>query len=195
MKVVTTGYFAFKTGDTYIILEKNKNEEGKLEVFDTHLLITIGEDETRLESDGEIQNWFDEHDYILSKTSPRWIEYNPNPNHNTKANDCTIRAYCAAENLEWDDAYDIACRYGKDLAFMPNDGKAVTKVVEDEFGYVKHKLLKEERGMTVNEFAIKHNKGTYLVMVASHLVAVIDGEYYDSWDSGNKKVRNYFSKS
>lgn len=194
MRTITKGYFTFKSGDTYLILDSNKNEVGKIDVCDAHLLVTINDEETRLE-ELEIQPWFDKHpEYMITKDSPRWVEYNPNPNHNTKANDCTIRAYCAAEKLEWDDAYDIACKYGKNLAFMPNDNTAVKRIVEEEFGYTRHKLSKEERGTTVNDFAIKHNEGTFLVEVARHLVAVINGEYYDSWDSGKKKIRGYYTK-
>ena len=53
---------------------------------------------------------------------------------------------------------------------MPNDNTAVKRIVEEEFGYTRHKLSKEERGTTVNDFAIKHNEGTFLVEVARHLV-------------------------
>lgn len=196
MKVTSKGYFTLKSGDTFLLLDENKNEVGKIDVFVAHVIVTIDGEEENL-SEQELQHWLDTHDYMISKDSPRWVEYNPNPNNNTKANDCTIRAYCAAENLEWDAAYDIACRYGKELAFMPNDSSAVKHIVEEEFGYVRHKLSKEDRGekgMTVNDFAIKYNKGTYLVEVARHLVAVIDGEYYDSWDSGKKKIKGYYVK-
>jgi len=31
-------------------------------------------------------------------------------------------------------------------------------------------------------------------MVARHLVAVVDGQYFDSWDCGDKKVIKYFAK-
>ena len=197
MKITAKGYFTLKSGDTFLLLDMVKNEIGKMEVFAEHVTVQLnGEEEENL-NELELQHWLDTHELMISKDSPRWVEYNPNPNHNTKANDCTIRAYCAAEKLEWDDAYDIACRYGKNLAFMPNDGNAVKHIVEEEFGYTRKKLSKEdkgEHGMTVNDFAIKYNKGTYLVEVAKHLVAVIDGEYYDSWDSGKKKIRGYYVK-
>jgi hypothetical protein len=194
MKTTVKCVFTLKVGDSYSVLDKNKNEIGTFEVNNDFVNVIIGDEETQLK-EPQIQDWFEENEYLLSKESPRWVEYNPNPAHNSKANDCTIRAYCAAENLSWDAAYDIACQHGKNIAYMPNDNTTVTNIAEEEFGYTKQKLTKEERGMTVNEFAIKYNKGTYLVLVASHLVAVIDGEYYDTWDCGKKKVRHYFSKS
>lgn len=196
MKITTKGFFALKTGDTCVILDQNKNEIGKMDVQNGYCVVTIKDDDELRMDEAQTQAWFDEKGYILTKDSPRWIEYNPNPSNNTKANDCTVRAYCAAENLEWDEAYDIACKYGKNYAFMPSDKTTVARIVEDEFGYTEHKLSKEEKDqkMTLNDFAIKNCDGTYLVMLPGHLVAVVDGEYYDSWDSGKKRVQKYFSK-
>ena len=42
--------------------------------------------------------------------------------------------------------------------------------------------------MTVNTFAMTHPYGTYIVHIRGHLVTVKNGEYWDSWDSGDKKV-------
>ena len=194
MKATVTGFFRLQPGDTYLVLDSNRNEIGKLDACDGYSTVTIGDEEERLK-ETEIDIWFEDRGYMLTKDSPRYIEYNPNPNNNKKANDCTIRAYCAAEKLEWDDAYDIACKCGKNLGYMPNDSVTVKHICEEEFGYTRKKLAKDERGMTVNEFAIKHPEGTFFVEVAKHLVAVIDGNYYDSWDSGKKKIRGFYSKA
>ena len=100
MKLEARGFFTIKPGDTYIVLDKNRNEVGKLDGCEGYSIVTIGDLEEHLR-ENEIDVWFDDHGYILTKDSPRYVEYNPNPNNNTKANDCTIRAYCAAEKLEW----------------------------------------------------------------------------------------------
>ena len=44
---------------------------------------------------------------------------------------------------------------------------------------------------TVRQFANDHQEGTYVLGTGTHAVAVIDGDYYDAWDSGNK-VPIYF---
>lgn len=193
MRATLKGYFALLPGEAYLVLDKDKYEIGKLEVLNDFASVKIGEDETRLKED-EIQPWFETKGYILTKTSPRFVEFNPNPSKTVKANDCTIRAYCAAEKLEWDAAYDIACKYGKDCTYMPNDKDTVHKILEEEFGYIKHRIPKEDKGMTVAEFAIKYDIGTYYVMVNRHIVAVVDGKYFDTWDSGKKKVSCYYSR-
>ena len=39
---------------------------------------------------------------------------------------------------------------------------------------------------TVKQFADEHPKGHYIVFVGQHVVAVIDGDYIDTWDSGDR---------
>lgn len=47
---------------------------------------------------------------------------------------------------------------------------------------------------TLKHFVQEHPKGTYLVGDGSHVVAVIDGNYIDTYDSGNMSVLYYFRK-
>lgn len=197
--VLTKGYFKIKNGDTFLLLDNNNNEVGKIDIDGDGMKVKLHNAEHD-ESDPEVvprpkmQTWFDEHDYVLTKDSIRWIEYNPNPCGNEKATDCVIRSYCAAEDLEWDAAYKLACEAGKNLGCMPNDSQATNEVMVNEFGYTRHKISKELRGITVNEFACRYNKGIFVLVVPSHMVTVIDGEYYDTWDCGDKKVRAFYTK-
>lgn len=45
--------------------------------------------------------------------------------------------------------------------------------------------------LSVRLFCVMHNKGTYIIGTGTHAVAVIDGNYYDSWDSG-EMVPSFF---
>ena len=47
---------------------------------------------------------------------------------------------------------------------------------------------------TVQDFCIDHPKGTYVLGTGTHAVAVVDGYYYDAWDSGKEIPIYYFSK-
>lgn len=196
MAIQVEGYFNLKdTRKTFIVLDSNRNEIGSLEASGNKLIVDITDDEPiHFENEGELEHWFDENGYILTTDSTRFVFYNPNPNSNEKATDCSIRAYCAAQDIKWDEAYDIACQYGKSNAFMPNDGKICDMIMEEEFGMTMVKLDKEEKGSTVKDFTINHPNGIYILVCPSHLVTVIDGQYYDSWDSGKKKVKYYFMK-
>lgn len=123
----------------------------------------------------------------FAKTSERkWIEYNPNP-QDKHVGDCTIRAYCKATGFDWNKCYDIAVKYGKKLSTIPNDSHAVHKILEEEFGFERMKLEKADK-VTINTFAQRHKTGTYVIGVRAHLVTVKDGHYYDTWDSGDKKI-------
>ena len=45
---------------------------------------------------------------------------------------------------------------------------------------------------TVKDFCIDHPHGRYLLALYEHVVAVEDGYYYDTWDSGDKTVLYYW---
>lgn len=47
---------------------------------------------------------------------------------------------------------------------------------------------------TLSDFAADHPNGTYIVATGSHVVAIIDGRYYDTYDSGDKSPIYYFYK-
>lgn len=139
-------------------------------------------------------DFVDKNKLTFKKVADRkWVKYQPNPKNNNTG-DCSIRAYCKAENLEWDDAYDMATKLGKEMSMICDDHKVVDKILIETFGY---KYVKGEKGAkkrTVNEFAIEHPKGKYILWVHAHVVTLIDGYYYDSWDSGNRKLNGYYIK-
>ena len=139
------------------------------------------------------ESFCNERGLTFKKVSDRkYINYQPNPKKNNTT-DCTFRAYSKAEGITWDDAYNIGCDYGRDMKLMPNDHKVVDKILKEKFGYSFTKLTKEDR-KTVNEFAIEHPVGTYVGWLHGHVVAIIDGYYYDSWDSGDRKLKGYYKK-
>jgi len=123
----------------------------------------------------------------------KWIKYNPNP-QGQNTGDCSIRAYCKAEGMDWNDAYDMATKLGKEMSMICDDHKVVNKILTERFGYEYVKGEKGNKKKTVNEFAIEHPEGTYIAWVSKHVVTIINGYYYDSWDSGNRKLNGYYVK-
>ena len=126
----------------------------------------------------------------LMSGDKRWKEYNPNPKERN-IGDCTLRSYCAAFGISWDKAFDIASRVAKENSSMIQ--YVADKVLTEEFNCVvdekyNKKTVKGKDRITVNEFAMSHPYGTYILHVRQHQVTVIDGVYWDSWDSGDKKV-------
>lgn len=47
---------------------------------------------------------------------------------------------------------------------------------------------------TVKEFCRDHREGKFLLAIGNHVVAVEDGDYYDTWDSGNEVPIYYWRK-
>ncbi|MBR0092838.1 MAG: hypothetical protein IJP92_14190 [Lachnospiraceae bacterium] len=47
------------------------------------------------------------------------------------------------------------------------------------------------RCYTVERFCEEYPEGTYLVATGTHVVAVVDGNYYDAWNSGKEQITHY----
>ena len=124
----------------------------------------------------------------------RWHEYNPNPKKKN-IGDCSLRAYCAAFGWTWEEAFEKSSKIAKNEALMMDTHKTCEKVMESE-GYVIDEEFKKSKrkDLTVNEFALTHPYGTYFLNTHGHLLCVKDGEYWDSWDSGKKKIRRIYIK-
>jgi hypothetical protein len=48
---------------------------------------------------------------------------------------------------------------------------------------------------TVEQFCKNHQQGYYLLATGSHAVTVIDGFYFDAWDSGQEVPIYYFERT
>ena len=47
---------------------------------------------------------------------------------------------------------------------------------------------------TVADFCREHPKGTFILALSGHVVAVIDGKYFDTWDSGEELPIYYWHR-
>lgn len=46
----------------------------------------------------------------------------------------------------------------------------------------------------VADFCRDHPSGVYVLAISGHVVCVIDGDYYDTWDSGAEVPAYYWQK-
>ena len=125
----------------------------------------------------------------------RWVKYNANPLHN-RTDDCTIRAISKAMGQSWDDTFDDIVHLAKKMAQMP-DANIVWGRYLKRNGF--HQYIVDDYGddfYTVEEFARDHPYGIYILHMLDqeHVVAVIDGMYYDSFDSGNEVPQFYWTR-
>lgn len=121
-----------------------------------------------------------------------WVKCNPNP-LGKAANDCVVRAIAVATERSWQDVYADLCKMGRILCDMPSSNAVWGMFLEKE-GHEQF-LLPEScpRCVTVRAFAKRFPRGTYIIGTGNHAVTVIDGDYYDSWDSGDE-IPSYFWK-
>ncbi len=110
------------------------------------------------------------------------------------ADDCAIRAMMKLTHRDWYTCYDELCALGRKKKRMPNEWKIIELWLK-EHNYVKRsfgRMTKGQHRLTVSEFVKKYDKGYFLLNLRGHVVASINGFYYDSWDSGYCKVLTYY---
>ena len=183
---------------SYSLLNEDYENEATLVVKDGEMTIYFENDDDPKEFKDnfkDMNNFVKDHSWVFSKLmngNHRWHKYNPNPK-GKNTGDCTIRAYCAAFDIDWDEAYDIASEIAKENSVILDDSKVVPKILIEAFNcevdskYNKKSVKAKER-LTVNNFAMSHPYGTYILHIRGHLVTCKNGEYWDSWDSGDKKI-------
>ena len=119
-----------------------------------------------------------------------WVRCNPNPLGKTTS-DCVVRAIAIATEQSWKRTYRELAELGEIEAEMPN-ANSVWGLYLKQRGATQF-LLPEScpQCITVRAFCERFPAGIYVIGTGSHAVAVIDGDYYDAWDSGNE-VPSYF---
>lgn len=122
-----------------------------------------------------------------------FIFYNPNPEHRF-VGDCTIRAICRLLDMDWDTAYTNTVFQGFIRKDMPSGNKTWGQFLLKK-GYKRYFIPDEYLYCyTVQDFCIDHPVGRYLLVLDEHVVTVVDGNYYDTWDSGRENPIYYWTK-
>ena len=122
-----------------------------------------------------------------------WIPYNDNPLGN-RTGDCTVRAIGVALGVDWDTAFDMLTAKAREMKEMPSKDAVWGAVLRDN-GFLRRGISNYcPDCYTVAEFASEHFRGIYVLAVGGHVVTVIDGNYYDLWDSGEEIPMYYYHK-
>ena len=118
---------------------------------------------------------------------------NPNP-QGKSVGDCTVRAICLATEQAWEKVYLDLCIQGYMLSDMPSSNDVWGKYLIDK-GW-EYRRLQDTCPFcyTVKDFCEEHNKGTFIVGTGTHVICVKDGDYYDSYDSGEKVPLFFFER-
>lgn len=123
-----------------------------------------------------------------------YVYYNPNPSAGARVGDCTVRAVSKALDCNWESAYIGLAAEGIALHDMPSSNY-VWGLYLRKNGFSQHMVDSVcPACITVGRFAEEHPEGTYVLATQNHVVTVVDGDYYDTWDSGDEIVLYYFEK-
>ena len=113
-----------------------------------------------------------------------YVFFNPNPK-NARVGDCAVRAVAKAIGQDWKDAYIGLCSEGLAFKDMPS-ANYVWGMYLQRYGFEEHMISSIcPQCVTVAQFAENHPKGRYVLATQNHVVAVVNGDYFDTWDSGN----------
>lgn len=112
-----------------------------------------------------------------------WQSYNANPQEK-RVGDCTIRAISRVTDQPWDRTYMDLCLQGYMSADMPSANHVWG-------AYLKSRGFRREAPedeCTIHEYCERNPQGRAIVATDGHVVAIVNGTYYDTWDSGDEKI-------
>ena len=123
-----------------------------------------------------------------------WIKYNPNPRKNRRGQprrvkDCVVRAFSRATGLSWEESYLLICAQGFHDGDMPSsDAVWGERLRRMGFERIAFPACPPTAGScySVADFADDNPRGIFVIGTGEHAVCVANGDYYDTWDSGDE---------
>lgn len=122
-----------------------------------------------------------------------WKEHNENPIKNNRVGDCVIRAISTALNQDWVKTYAELCVYGLMFCDLPSSNAVWASYLSHK-AYRRYAIPNDCNCYTVEDFCRDHPKGIYILGTGTHALTVIDGDYFDVWNSGQETPIYYFTK-
>lgn len=120
----------------------------------------------------------------------RYRSYNANPTNN-RVGDCAIRAISVALDQDWEKTYVDLCMQGFIMSDLPNADHVWGEYLKAK-GFKRH--FEDDIHMTVDDFCEAHQSGVFILCPKQHVIAMINGEFFDTWDSGNEVIIYYWTK-
>lgn len=122
-----------------------------------------------------------------------YIYKNKNPGR-AHVGDCVVRAIAEAMDVSWDEAYLGIVIQGFVMHDMPSSNNVWGAYLRSR-GFVMETMSNTcPDCYTVSDFTRDYPIGVYILATGSHVIAVRDGDYYDTWDSGDEIPIYYWRK-
>ena len=120
-------------------------------------------------------------------------QINLNPEQK-RVGDCTVRSIAAATHQDWATVYAALVLAGFELHDMPSANYVWGSYLR-RCGWKRYTLPNScPDCYTVSQFAKDHPDGTYILAMATHVVCVQNGDWLDTWDSGDEVPLYYWQK-
>lgn len=114
-----------------------------------------------------------------------YIPYNPNPIMR-RGDDCVIRAVTKVLDIPWEEAYIALSLKGLELCDWGNTNYVWGEFLKEK-GFTRESIPNDcPNCYTVEDFCKDNPTGTYVLGTGTHAIAVVDGNYYDAWESGQQ---------
>lgn len=123
-----------------------------------------------------------------------FIFCNPNPDR-ILVGDCVIRAVSIALAQDWETSYIGIALKGLEMHDMPSSNDVWREYLKQK-GFTCSLIPNTcPACYTVKDFCKDNPKGRYVLGTGTHAVSVVNGDYYDIWDSGDEVPIYYFARS
>lgn len=123
----------------------------------------------------------------------KFIKMNLNPEHKI-VGDCTIRAISAALNQDWEKTYIDVCLQGFLMCDMPSANHVWGAYLKSK-GFTRTAISADyPEDYSVADFCCDNPRGVFVLACSGHVVTVLDGKYYDTWDSGDEIPLYYWER-
>ena len=122
-----------------------------------------------------------------------YVQFKNNP-RGRNVGDCVIRAVSKVLDISWETAYIDMVMEGYSMGDMPSSNSVLNSYLHTK-GFRRYVIPNEcPDCYSIKQFSIDNPYGTYIVCTGTHTVAVIDGDYFDSWNSGDEVPLFYWKK-
>lgn len=122
-----------------------------------------------------------------------FVFYNPNP-AGKFVGDCVIRAVSRLTHQDWDTTHHELCELSGAMKDMPSSDTVWGEYLYQR-GFRKHMIPDTcPFCYTIKDFCSEHPLGSFLLKTSGHVVAVVNGNYYDTSDSGNETPIYFWGK-
>jgi len=115
-----------------------------------------------------------------------YVYFNPNPRGDIRSGDCVVRALSKAIGESWEAVYLELSMLGFRMGDMPSANQVWAEFLRS-YGFTR-RAIPDTCPMcyTIRQFCEDNPRGLYVLATGTHVVTAVDGNYYDSWDSGDE---------